>query len=315
MFMTAMWGGHPLIQWIGFSVLVMAMLAIDLGFFHKKAHAESLKEAGLWSLVWISTALVFNAWVFHSFGHQKGMEFLAGYLIEKALSVDNLFVFIAIFSFFAVEPRYQHRVLFWGILGALALRAVFIFAGLALIERFQWISYLLGLLLIYSGVKFLKEENEGEMQADESALVKLFRKFIPMTADYRGQSFFVHEKGRFLATPLLLVLVVVEFTDVVFALDSVPAVMAVSRDPFVVYTSNVFAILGLRALYFVLAGIMPMFVYLKQALCAILVFVGIKMIVHHYWNIPISLSLGFIASCLILAIGLSMLHNNRKASL
>ncbi len=285
------------------------MLAIDLGFFHRKAHKESLREAMIWSAVWIGVALLFNAGVFRVFGVQKGMEFLAAYLIEKSLSVDNIFVFVAIFTYFAVEAKYQHRVLFWGILGALIMRGLFIYAGIALIERFQWVTYLLGAFLVLTGIRFAREETE--VQPDRNPVVRFFREIVPVTATFRGQSFFVREKGRWFATPLMIVLLVVELTDVIFATDSVPAVLSVSQDPFIVYSSNVFAILGLRALYFVLAGAMVKFIYLRYGLAAILIFVGGKMLAHHWIHVPIGVSLGVIGGLLSFSIYLSVLRHPR----
>ena len=300
---------HSTTAWVVFSLLVLGMLAIDLGFFHRKAHKESMREAVAWSIVWISIALLFNGGVFLAFGSQKGMEFLAAYLIEKSLSVDNIFVFVAIFTYFSVEARYQHRVLFWGIMGALVMRGIFIYAGIALIERFQWVTYLLGGFLVLTGLKFAKEETE--IQPDRNPVVRFFREIVPVTATFRGQSFFVREHGRWLATPLMVVLLVVEITDVIFATDSVPAVLSVSRDPFIVYSSNVFAILGLRALYFVLAGAMVKFIYLRYGLAAILIFVGGKMLIHHWIHVPIPVSLGVIAGLLSFSIYLSVLRHPR----
>lgn len=300
---------HSTTAWVVFSLLVLGMLAIDLGFFHRKAHKESMREAVAWSVVWISIALLFNGGVFLAFGPQKGMEFLAAYLIEKSLSVDNIFVFVAIFTYFSVEARYQHRVLFWGIMGALVMRGIFIYAGIALIERFQWVTYLLGGFLVLTGLKFAKEETE--IQPDRNPVVRFFREIVPVTATFRGQSFFVREHGRWLATPLMVVLLVVEITDVIFATDSVPAVLSVSRDPFIVYSSNVFAILGLRALYFVLAGAMVKFIYLRYGLAAILIFVGGKMLIHHWIHVPIPVSLGVIAGLLSFSIYLSVLRHPR----
>lgn len=298
---------HSPMAWVIFSVLVLGMLVIDLGFFHRKARKESMREAVIWSAVWISVALGFNAGVFYAFGSQKGMEFLASYLIEKSLSVDNIFVFVAIFTYFSVEAKYQHRVLFWGIVGALIMRAVFIYAGIALIERFQWVTYLLGGFLVLTGLKFAKEETE--VNPEKNPVVRFFREFVPVTATFRGQAFFVYEKGRWLATPLMVVLLVVELTDVIFATDSVPAVLSISHDPFIVYSSNVFAILGLRALYFVLAGAMTRFIYLRYGLAAILVFVGAKMLIHPWIHVPIWVSLGVIAGLLSFSIYLSVLRH------
>ena len=300
---------HSMLAWVVFSVIVLSMLAIDLGVFHRKAHKESMREAIAWSAVWISVALLFNLGVFFAFGRQKGMEFLAAYLIEKSLSVDNIFVFVALFTYFSVERVYQHRVLFWGILGALIMRAIFVFAGLALIERFQWITYLLGAFLVFTGFKFAKEETE--VNPERNPVVKFFREIVPVTATFRGQSFFVRERGKWLATPLFVVLLVVEITDVIFATDSVPAVLSISHDPFIVYSSNVFAILGLRALYFVLAGAMTEFHYLRYGLAAVLIFVGGKMLIHGFYHVPIHVSLLTIFTLLSFSIFLSVVHNKR----
>lgn len=301
---------HSTSAWVIFSTVVLGMLAIDLGVFHRKAHKESLREAVLWSVVWISVGLLFNVGVGLRFGSQKGMEFLAAYLIEKSLSVDNIFVFVAIFTYFAVEPLYQHRVLFWGILGALVMRGVFIFAGLAVIDRFHWVTYLLGFFLVLTGIRFAKED--AEVKPDRNPVVRFFREIVPVTSGFRGQSFFVREKGRWFATPLMVVLLVVEVTDVIFATDSVPAVLAISRDPFIVYSSNVFAILGLRALYFVLAGAMSCFSYLRYGLAAILIFVGGKMLIHPWYIVPIGTSLGVIGTLLGFSVFLSVGKSKRR---
>ncbi len=297
---------HSASAWVIFSILVLGMLTLDLTVFHRKAHKESFREAVLWSAVWIGIALLFNLGVFWAFGRQKGMEFLAAYLIEKSLSVDNIFVFVAIFTYFSVDPAHQHRVLFWGILGALIMRGIFILAGLALIERFHWVTYVLGAFLVLTGIRFAKEE--AEVQPDRNPVVRFFREIVPVTATFRGQAFFVREHGRWFATPLMVVLLVVELTDVIFATDSVPAVLAISHDPFIVYSSNVFAILGLRALYFVLAGAMTRFAYLRYGLAAILIFVGGKMLIDDLFKIPISMSLGVIGILLGFSIFLSLVR-------
>jgi len=300
---------HSPMAWAVFSAIVLGMLALDLGVFHRKAHKESLSEALIWSAVWISVALLFNLGVYLKFGPQKGMEFLAAYLIEKSLSVDNIFVFVAIFTYFAVDKVHQHRVLFWGILGALVMRGFFIYAGLAIIERFQWVTYVLGAFLVLTGYRFAREETE--MNPEKNPVVRFFREIVPVTATFRGQSFFVHEHGHWLATPLFVVLLVVEVTDVIFATDSVPAVLSISHDPFIVYSSNVFAILGLRALYFVLAGAMVKFHYLRYGLAAILIFVGAKMLIHGFYHVPIGVSLGVIGGLLSFSIFLSVMKDRR----
>lgn len=256
---------------------VLAMMALDLGVFHRKAHEVRTREASLWCLFWIGLALAFDAGIFLRFGTTKGIEFLTGYLIEEALSVDNLFVFLMIFSYFSVPKTYQYRVLFWGILGAFVMRATFILGGMALIQTFHWIIYIFGGFLILTGIKILIQRG-SEVHPDRNPVVRFFRRFIPVTPDYHGQRFFVRLQGRWLATPLFLVLVVVEASDVLFAVDSVPAVLAVTDDSFIAYTSNIFAILGLRSFYFLLAGAMDRFHYLKVGLGIILIFVGSKMV-------------------------------------
>jgi tellurite resistance protein TerC len=291
--------------WAGFNLFVLAMLALDLGVFHRKAHEVSMKEATAWSAVWISLALLFNVGIWYFMGPEAGVEFLTGYLIEKSLSVDNIFVMALLFGYFAVPSLYQHRVLFWGILGALVMRAAFILAGSALLASFHWIIYIFGAFLILTGVK-MALSRETEIHPEHNPLMKLVRRLLPVTSDYRGQKFFVRENGKLWATPLFLVLVMVESTDLVFAVDSIPAIFAVTSDPFLVYTSNVFAILGLRSLYFLLAGVMQKFVYLKLGLSAILVFVGVKMTIVDFYKIPSSVSLLVIALLLAISIGASL---------
>ncbi len=298
--------------WAGFNLFVLAMLAVDLGIFHRDAHAVSLREAGTWSAVWIALALLFNLGVWKFLGPQPGVEFLTGYLIEKSLSIDNIFVIALLFAYFKVPDRYQHRVLFWGILGALVMRAAFILAGAALLERFHWIIYLFGAFLVLTGIKMALAPEKG-LEPERNPVIRLVRRLMPVTSDYRGPSFFVREGGRRAATPLFLVLVMVEFTDLVFAVDSIPAIFAVTRDPFLVYTSNVFAILGLRSLYFLLAGVMHKFEYLKLGLAAILVFVGAKMALVDWVKIPAGISLGVIAAILGLAVAASLLKARRAA--
>lgn len=291
--------------WGGFFAFVLAMLALDLFVFNRKAHEVKMREALLWSLVWIGLALVFNYGIYLWFGRQHALEFLTGYLIEKALSVDNLFVFLVVFSYFAVPKKNQHRVLFWGILGALIMRAVFIFLGAVLMQRFHWIMYLFGAFLIFTGFKLLLQKGE-EVHPENNPIIKLFKKMIPMVDHYRSDRFLLREKGKLVATPLLLVLVVVETTDVVFAVDSIPAIFAVTTDPFIVFTSNIFAILGLRALFFLLAGMMGKFHYLKYGLGLVLSFVGVKMVIVDFYKFPIALSLAVIASLLTLSVVASL---------
>lgn len=303
----------PLWLWVGFNAFVLAMLALDLGVFHRKAHTVSVKEAAIWSGVWIALSLLFNVWLWQARGAQAGLEFFTGYLIEKSLSIDNIFVIALIFGYFKVPEKHQHRVLFWGILGALVLRAIFIFAGAALIERFHWVIYLFGAFLVFTGIKMAFSRDE-EIHPEKNPVLRLARRFLPVTPDYRGKSFFVRENGKRFATPLFLVLLLVESTDLIFAVDSIPAIFAVTRDPFLVYTSNICAILGLRSLYFVLAGVMGKFVFLKLGLAAVLAFVGVKMTLVDIWKIPTPASLGVIAGVLTISIVASLIKDRRDGS-
>jgi tellurite resistance protein TerC len=294
--------------WIGFNVFVLLMLALDLGVFHRKSHIVSLKESLAWTGVWVALALLFNVGVWHYAGSQKGLEFFTGYLIEKSLSVDNVFVFALLFSYFAVPPLYQHKVLFWGILGALVMRTVMIVAGAALITKFEWIIYVFGGFLILTGIKMIVKREE-EIHPERNPVVRWFKRLMPVTPDYRGDKFFVRENGIRMATPLFVVLLLVEISDVIFAVDSIPAIFAVTKDPFIVYTSNVFAILGLRSLYFALAGVMDKFHYLKVGLGVVLTFVGVKMILAHTaWKIDTLVSLGVIVLILTVSVVLSLLR-------
>lgn len=297
--------------WAGFIVFVVLMLALDLGVFHKKAHEVKLKEAILWSVFWISLALIFNVGLYIWDGHEQGMAFLTGYVIEKSLSVDNLFVFLLIFTYFGVPKKYQHEVLFWGVLGAIIMRAIFIFAGIALIERFHIMIYLFGAFLIFTGVK-MAFEKEKKIEPEKNILLRLFRKFFPVTKEYREGKFFVKENGKLYATPLFVVLLVIETSDLVFAVDSIPAIIAVTRDSFIVFTSNIFAILGLRALYFALAQVVDKFYYLQAALSVILTYVGVKMVIADLYKIPTTISLLVILSVLALSIVASILKSNAK---
>jgi tellurite resistance protein TerC len=299
-----------ILLWVGFNFFVLTMLALDLGVFHRQAHAISIKEAALWSVVWIGLSLLFNVGVYLWRGSEIALEFLTGYLIEKSLSVDNIFVFVLLFTAFSVPATSQHRVLFWGILGALVLRGALILVGAVLLKQFHWIIYLFGAFLIFTGVKMAIHRNE-EQHPENNPLVKWVSRFIPVTGDYDHDRFFVRRAGKLIATPLLLVLFVVESTDLVFAVDSIPAIFAVTQDPFIVYTSNVFAILGLRSLYFVFAGAVSKFYYLKLGLSAILMFVGAKMALADVYRIPITLSLFVIAAILAAAIVASLLRARR----
>ena len=300
--------------WLGFNAVVVVMLVLDLGVFHRHSHEVSLKEAGIWSAVWITLSLIFGAIVYSVRVAESGLQFYSGYLIEKALSVDNIFVFVMLFTFFKVPGEYQHRVLFWGILGALVMRAVMIIVGAALIERFTWIMYLFGFFLVFTGIRMATHQ-ETEHDPSKSAVVRLARRFLPMTDHYAGQAFFVRQTGRLLATPLLLVLLVVETTDLLFATDSIPAVFAVSTDVFIVYTSNVFAILGLRALYFLVAGLMKRLRHLQYGLSAILVFVGAKMLLREIYEISTVLSLTVIIGVLTVVVLTSVFSDHRNARL
>ncbi|NJD20936.1 MAG: TerC family protein [Gemmatimonadetes bacterium] len=298
--------------WVAFTAFLLGMLALDLGVFHRKAHEVKLREAAIWSVVWVALALVFNAGLWYFAGPVPAMEFLTGYLVEKSLSVDNIFVIAMIFSYFAVPAIYQHRVLFWGVLGALAMRAVFIGMGAYVLERWHWIIYVFGGILLLTGVKMAMREDKP-FDGDKDPLVRLARRFIPLTTRYDGQKFWTMENGRRAATPLFLVLLLVEFTDLVFAVDSIPAIFAITLDPFIVFTSNAFAILGLRSMYFLLAGVMHRFVYLKYGLAAILVFVGTKMLLLDVYKIPTPVSLSVVGGLLALSIAASWWQSRRGA--
>jgi tellurite resistance protein TerC len=307
----------PLWAWILFYILVLMMLLIDLKSFGRKGqHEVSVSEALKMSAVWIGVSFLFCAgiyWMYPSDPHEKAMEFLAGYLIEKSLSMDNLFVFLTLFSFFGVQRKYQHEVLFWGIFGALVLRSIFIFAGTAMIQHFEWILGIFGLFLIYTGIKMFGHNDNEQVDPSKNIIVKLFKKFFPVTDQMHEDRFFVIENGKRLATPLFITLLVIETTDVAFAVDSIPAVFSVSRDPFIVLTSNIFAILGLRALYFALAAVAKYFTYLKYGLGIILSFVGVKMLLALYEiDVPTPLSLFIIFGVLVLSMGLSVVVSKRK---
>ena len=298
--------------YIIFNIFILALLALDLGVFNRKPHAVTMKEAALWSAVWIVLALLFNAGVFFFAGEQTGLEFLAGYLIERALSIDNIFVFLIIFSYFGVPPHYQHKVLFWGVLGALIMRSVFIALGATLISRFEWILYVFGVILIISGWKMMFKKGV-EVHPDKNLFIRLSRKLFPVLPGYESPKFFLRKGGKLFITPLFLVLITVETTDVVFAVDSIPAVFGVTRDPFIIYSSNVFAILGLRAMYFLLAGMMDSFAYLSYGLSLVLIFIGVKMLAESFVHIPIGVSLLVVAGILGIAIVASVIRNRRLA--
>jgi tellurite resistance protein TerC len=310
-----------LLIWVGFNAFVLAMLALDLGVFHRHAHRVSIKEASIWSAVWITLALTFNLGLYFFWNQlwpeskysntDASLAFLTGYLIEKALSIDNIFVFVLIFSYFAVPAQYQHRVLFWGVLGALVMRGIMIGAGAALIKEFHWIIYIFGAFLIFTGIRMATHQTE-EVHPEKNPVVKLFRRIMPFTDTYEGQKFLVRKAGVLTATPLLLVLLMVETTDLIFAVDSIPAIFAVTNDPFIVYTSNVFAILGLRSLYFVLANIVHKFHYLKLGLSVVLTFVGVKMLLTDTaFKIPTGVSLVVVATIIGVAIVASLMRARR----
>ncbi len=284
--------GSP-IFWVGFISFILLMLILDLGVFHRRAHTVSVREAAIGCAIWVGLALAFNVWIGVQYGGEKAIEFLTGYVVEYALSVDNIFVFLVIFSYFSVPSDLQHRVLFWGILGAIVLRAVFILAGAALIHRFEWILYVFGAFLLFTGIKLVIQKHE-QVHPERNPVLRVFRKFVPIHPAYDGQKFITIVNGRRMATALLLVLVVVEATDVVFAVDSIPAIFGITTDSFIVFTSNIFAILGLRALYFLLAGMMNRFHYLKIGLGLVLAFVGAKMLLAEIYKIPKGLSLAIV---------------------
>jgi tellurite resistance protein TerC len=325
MFVDSLW------LWVGFIAFVLGMLALDLGVFHRRAHEVSIREATIWSVVWIGLALVFNVLLYLFWPQiapnsqystsEAGLAFLTGYLIEKSLSVDNIFVFVLIFSYFAVPAKYQHRVLFWGIIGALLMRGAMIGAGAALIKEFHWIIWLFGGFLIFTGIRMALHQKE-EIHPENNPLIRLFRRIMPVTDSYVGQKFFVRQAGKLMATPLFLVLLMVESTDLIFAVDSIPAIFAVTQDPFIVFTSNVFAILGLRSLYFLLAGVVDKFYYLKLGLSVVLTFVGVKMLLPDAslwltgvsYKIPTAWSLAVVGSILAVAVLASWLRARRLAS-
>jgi tellurite resistance protein TerC len=288
--------------WIGFNAFVLMMLALDLGVFHRKSHEVSVKEALTWTGVWMGLAMLFNLFIYYHFDKEKAIEFFTGYLIEKSLSVDNIFVIIMIFSYFNVPRAYQHKVLFWGILGALVMRVIFIFAGVELIHRFHWLIYIFGGFLIFTGIRMMFG-GDAKVNPENNPLIKLCRKLFRVTPMFHGDQFFVRREGMIWATPLFLVVIMIEATDLIFAVDSIPAILAISEDPFIVYTSNVFAILGLRSLYFALSGIENYFRYLKYGLAIILAFVGTKMCIVDIFKIPVEISLIVIVTVL----GISML--------
>jgi tellurite resistance protein TerC len=296
-----------------FFVVITVMMAIDLGVLNRRAHVISLKEASGWSAAWIILSLAFNVWLYFwgnqnmpQVGQKMALEFFTGYMLEKALSVDNIFVFVLIFSYFRVPPEFQHKVLFWGVIGALVLRAVFITLGIVLIEHFLWVFYIFGGFLVYTSIKMAQHDEYDNVSPEDNFFVRLCRRIFPITPKYVGAKFFTYDRGKIWATPLLLVLVMVETTDLMFALDSIPAIFAVTQDPFVVYTSNIFAILGLRSLFFVLIGIIDKFRYLRIGIASVLAFVGLKMLLHNVYKIPVLYSLATIALILGISIAASL---------
>jgi tellurite resistance protein TerC len=299
--------GEGAIFWIGFNLFVIVMLALDLGVFHKHTHKVPVREAVIWTAVWVTLAMIFMVFIYFDLGKIKALEFLTGYVIEYSLSVDNIFVFIMIFSYFAVDDRYQHKVLFWGIIGALIMRAIFIFAGVALINRFHWIIFIFGGFLIITGIRMLFQKDTS-VDPEKNPVVRFFRKILPVTGAMHGERFFIKKDKRLYATPLFLVLLVIETSDLIFAVDSIPAILAITQDSFIVYTSNIFAIMGLRSLYFAVSGIMEYFRYLKIGLAFVLTFVGLKMLGSGFGlKIPIILSLLTILSILLISIMASVI--------
>ena len=305
---------NELLFWIAFNAFVVLMLVLDLAVFHRKAHAIKFREAAITSLMWITLAALFAVGVYFWRGRTPALEFTTGYVVEESLSVDNLFIFLLIFRYFRVPAEYQHKVLFWGIVGALVMRGIFIVAGVALIARFHWIIYVFGALLLYSGAQLLRSGGETEVHPEKNPVLRAFRRWMPITHDYEGSRFFVRQRGLY-ATPLLMVLIVVETTDVMFAVDSIPAVLAISHDPFIVYTSNVFAILGLRSLYFALSGLMEAFHYLHYGLSVILMFIGVKMLLSGHYKIPTGVALGVVGGVLALSVIASVAVKRKGGSL
>lgn len=296
---------HSFTLWILFNAFILLMLIVDLMVFNRKPHEISIRESLIWTGIWISLAVVFGAGLYYFMGPQESLDYFTGYLIEKSLSVDNIFVFLLIFTYFRVDAKYQHRVLFWGIFGALVFRLLFIFIGVALLERFHWIIYVFGAFLIFTGIK-LGLEKDKEIHPDKNPVLKLVRRFVPITKNFHGQNFFIKRSSRIIATPLFVVLIVIETTDVIFALDSIPAIMAITRDPFIIYSANAFAILGLRALYFALSGVMRLFHYLHYGLAFILVYIGIKMLLESVYHISTPVTLGIIVVTLTVSVVLSI---------
>ena len=298
---------HSLTLWVVFNIFIVTMLIIDLVVFNRKSHEITIKESLIWTTVWIVLSVIFGIGLYYYMDPQSSLDFFTGYLIEKSLSVDNIFVFILVFSYFGVKPEYQHKVLFWGIFGALVMRFIFIFLGVALIERFHWIIYVFGVFLVYTGIR-MAFEVEKEVHPEKNPILKLVRKFIPVTSEYDKDKFLTKINGKTMATPLFVVLVVIETTDLVFAVDSIPAILAITTDEFLVYSSNAFAILGLRALYFALSGVMKLFHFLHYGLAAILSFVGVKMLIADFYHIPTPYALGFVALSITITVIISIIY-------
>lgn len=304
---------YSLTVWIVFNVFIISMLVVDLMVFNRKPHEISIKESLIWTGIWIALAIVFGIGLYVYANPDTALDYFTGYLIEKSLSVDNIFVFLLIFTYFGVEPKFQHKVLFWGIFGALVFRLLFIFIGVALIEQFHWLIYIFGAFLVFTGIK-LGLEKDKEIRPDRNPVLKLVRRFVPITKDYHGQNFFLKKRGRIIATPMFVVLIVIETTDIVFALDSIPAIMAITRDEFIIYSANAFAILGLRALYFALSGVMRLFHFLHYGLAFILVYIGFKMLIESFYQIPTTFTLIIIVITLIISVLLSIFFPKENSS-
>lgn len=300
-----------LMPWVLFTLFIIVMLAIDLGIFNRKAHEVSVKEALVWSGVWVSLALAFNVGVYFWQGQEVAVQFFTGYIVEKSLSVDNIFVFLQVFAYFSVPAIYQHKILFWGVLGAIVMRAIFIFVGVVLISKFHWIIYVFGAFLIITGIKMALSKNK-EIHPEKNPVIRLLKRFIPLSHDYEDGRFFVRKNGILLATPLALVLIVIETTDVIFAVDSIPAILAITTDPFIVYSSNLFAIMGLRSLFFALAGVIKRFHYIHYGIAAILAFVGVKMLISEFYKLPSMAALAVIAAILTASMVASSIWARRE---
>jgi len=297
--------------WVGFGVFVVVMLTLDLKVFNRRAHEIKIKEALLWTAFWVALALLFGLGIYLWLGHGDALEFLTCYIIEESLSVDNLFVFLLIFAYFAVPPMYQHKVLYWGIIGAIIMRLIFIVAGIELLNRFDWVFYIFGAFLVITAVRMAFRKDE-KIEPGKNPVLRLFRRFVRVTENYEAGKFLVKRAGLYFATPLLIVVLVVETTDVVFALDSIPAVLGITLNPFIVYTSNIFAILGLRSLYFALAGVMRLFHYLRYGLIAVLIFVGVKMLIAQFYKIPTEIALGVVVGVLLIAVIASIIWPRKQ---